>query len=161
MADYNSAYTGAQIDAAIAAVRGSTVVAASCTGNAATATSATTSGACSGNAATATKLATARTIDGISFDGTAAIATRLRFTNTSVAVSAWVADSTYADYPFRAAVPLSGVTAAMTPEVALACTDAVSGSFAPVAACYAGGVYLYAAEVPAAAITIPTITCWK
>jgi hypothetical protein len=40
--------------------------AAACTGNAATAT---TAAACSGNAATATKLQTARTINGVSFDG--------------------------------------------------------------------------------------------
>jgi hypothetical protein len=52
------------------------------TGNAATATTATTATtavtannalACSGNSATATKLATARTINGVAFDGTAAI----------------------------------------------------------------------------------------
>jgi len=45
----------------------------SCTGNAATATTATTAKACTGNAATATKLQTARTINGIKFDGTANI----------------------------------------------------------------------------------------
>jgi hypothetical protein len=43
---------------------------ANISGNAATAT---TAAACSGNAATATKLATARTIGGVSFDGSAAI----------------------------------------------------------------------------------------
>ena len=46
------------------------VTADSCTGNAATAT---TASACTGNAATATKLATARTIAGVSFDGSANI----------------------------------------------------------------------------------------
>ena len=44
--------------------------AAACSGNAATAT---TAAACSGNAATATKLQTARTIGGVSFDGSANI----------------------------------------------------------------------------------------
>jgi hypothetical protein len=43
------------------------------TGNAATATTATTSGSTTGNAATATVLATARTIGGVSFDGSADI----------------------------------------------------------------------------------------
>jgi hypothetical protein len=42
-------------------------------GNAATATTATTSGSTTGNAATATVLATARTIGGVSFDGSADI----------------------------------------------------------------------------------------
>ena len=122
---------------------------------------ATTALTCTGNAATATKLATARTIDGVSFNGTANIVTRLRFANTSVAASAFAADATYTEYPFRAAVALSGVTAAMTPEVVFSCADAASGSFAPVAACYAGGVYIYASSAPNAATTIPTITCWK
>ena len=45
----------------------------SCTGNAATATTATTAKACTGNAATATKLVTARSLWGNSFDGSAAI----------------------------------------------------------------------------------------
>ena len=45
----------------------------STTGNAATATTATTSGSTTGNAATATALATARTIGGVSFDGSANI----------------------------------------------------------------------------------------
>jgi len=45
----------------------------SCTGNAATATTATTAKACTGNAATATKLATARSLWGNNFDGSAAI----------------------------------------------------------------------------------------
>jgi hypothetical protein len=43
---------------------------ASISGNASTAT---TAGTCTGNSATATKLATARTINGVSFDGTANI----------------------------------------------------------------------------------------
>ena len=86
---------------------------------------------------------------------------RLQFTDVSVAVSAFVADETYTDYPYRATVTLSGVTAAMTPEVIFGCADAAGGNFAPVADCYAGGVYLYAAEAPGAAMTIPTIICWK
>ena len=45
----------------------------SCTGNAATATTATTAKACTGNASTATKLATARSLWGNNFDGSAAI----------------------------------------------------------------------------------------
>lgn len=86
---------------------------------------------------------------------------RLQFTNKTVAASAFVANSTYEDFGYRAAVALSGVTANMTPEVVFNVADAISGIFAPVAACYAGGIYLYASEVPEATITIPTIICWK
>lgn len=88
-------------------------------------------------------------------------AVKLLFTNTSVSASSFVADSTYTDYPYRASVALSGVLASMIPEVILGVTDAVGGNFAPVAATYNGGVYLYAASAPESAITIPTIICWK
>ena len=93
--------------------------------------------------------------------GTAVELKKLLFTDTSVPVSAFVADSTYQDYPFRAAIALTGVLDTMIPEVVLAVEDAIDGNFAPVAATYNGGVYLYAASAPESAITIPTIICWK
>lgn len=85
----------------------------------------------------------------------------LRFFDTSVAASDFAADTTDENFPFRAAVALEGVTAGMIPEVIFALTDAVSGNFAPVADCYDGGVYIYAAEQPTTGITIPTIICWR
>lgn len=93
--------------------------------------------------------------------GTAVELKKLQFTNTTVAKTAFVADSTYQDYPYRAAVPLTGVLSSMIPDVTLSLADATSGNFAPVTACYDGGIYLYAASVPDAAITVPTILCWK
>ena len=83
----------------------------------------------------------------------------LSFTNKTVATSAWVSDTTYMDFPYRAAVACGGVTAKHYAEVTFAPADAMSGSFAPVAASYAGGVYIYASEIPEAALTIPTIVC--
>ena len=85
---------------------------------------------------------------------------RLTFTNTAVATSAWVADETYPDYPYRATIPLTGVTATSFAEVVLSPTDTVSGAYAPVCETYASGVYLYANAVPSAAMTIPTIVIW-
>lgn len=93
--------------------------------------------------------------------GTAVELKKLLFANTSVPVSAFVADSTYQDYPYRAAIALTGVLNSMIPEVVLSVADAIDGNFAPVAATYNGGVYLYAASAPESAITIPTIICWK
>ena len=86
---------------------------------------------------------------------------RLTFTSKSVATSAWASNSTYTDFPYRAAVACTGVTAAMFAEVVLSPADATSGNFAPVCQTYAGGVYLYAKAVPDAAITIPTIVVWR
>jgi hypothetical protein len=91
----------------------------------------------------------------------AADAVKLTFTNKSVAASAFVSNSTYSDFPYRAAVALTGVTAAMVPEVFFGLTDAMSGNFAPVAESYAGGIYIYAAAKPSATTTIPTILCWR
>lgn len=93
--------------------------------------------------------------------GTAVELKKLAFANTVVAVSAWAEDSTYEDYPYRAAVALSGVTAAMIPEVVFGLAAMADNSFAPVAECYNGGVYIYAADVPESTITIPTIICWR
>lgn len=86
---------------------------------------------------------------------------KLQFNNTVVATSAFVADTTYEDYPYRAAVALTNVISNMIPDVMLGMAEATSGIFAPVAECYNGGVYLYANDVPESAITIPTIICWR
>lgn len=93
--------------------------------------------------------------------GTAVELKKLAFANTVAAVSAWAEDSTYEDYPYRAAVALSGVTAAMIPDVVFGLAAMADNSFAPVAECYNGGVYIYAADVPESTITIPTIICWR
>ncbi|MEA5049723.1 MAG: hypothetical protein VB034_14110 [Eubacteriales bacterium] len=85
----------------------------------------------------------------------------LRFSSTVVAPASFSADTTYADYPFRAAVALTGVTANHDVDVRLDAPDAASGLFAPVATSYNGGVYLYASEVPEASVTIPRIICSK
>ena len=66
---------------------------------------------------------------------------------------------TYATYPFRAIVPLSGVTASMVPEVIFGLEEAILGAYAPIAETYNGGVYLYATNAPAASFTIPVIFC--
>ena len=88
-------------------------------------------------------------------------AARLQFINTVVDNAAFVSNATYADFPFRAVVALAGVLSNMVPHVVFGTVDAISGIFAPVAACYDGGIYIYASEVPAADITIPTIICWR
>ena len=91
----------------------------------------------------------------------AADAVKLTFTNTTVEAASFTADETYGDFPYRAAMPLTGAAEAMTPEVVFGVTDAMSGTFAPVAESYAGGVYIYAAEIPSVAVTIPTILLWR
>ena len=91
----------------------------------------------------------------------AADAVKLTFSSTSVPAASFVSDSTYADFPYRAAVTLTGVSSSMIPEVVFGVSDAMSGNYAPVAEAYDGGIYLYAVAVPDAAITIPTILAWR
>ena len=94
---------------------------------------------------------------GAAVTGTATLSNDLSFSSKKVAVSAWAADTTYPDYPFRAKVACTGATANHFPDVVFADEDAESGLFSPVAVSVAGGVYLYASEKPTAAVTIPTI----
>lgn len=78
---------------------------------------------------------------------------------TSVSVASWSSDSTYPDYPYRASVPITGVTASDVAEVVFGVEQAVSGDYAPVCETYSGGVYLYAKRNDA--ITIPTMLIFK
>lgn len=93
--------------------------------------------------------------------GTGVELKKLQFNSVSVAVSKFVSNTTYEDYPFRASVALEGVQSTMIPEVIFSMADAISGNFAPVAESYNGGVYLYATDKPEGNIVIPTIICWK
>lgn len=81
--------------------------------------------------------------------------------NTSVAASVWTTDTTYADYPYKANIPITECTQEHLPDVMLSLDDAISGNFAPVADSYAGGIYIYAKEKPTSAMTIPTIKLTK
>ena len=86
---------------------------------------------------------------------------RLQFTDTPCYIASFTDDTTYSGFPYRGTINLVGVTADMTPEVVFGITDAMSGAYAPVAACYNGGVYIYATAKPSNDFTIPTIICWK
>lgn len=79
----------------------------------------------------------------------------------TVAASAWASDSTYSDYPYRAAVPLSGVTANHAPIVNFSNADSLSGKLSPVSESYNGGVYIYATEALAETVNIGSVICVK
>ena len=77
------------------------------------------------------------------------------FSNVSAVFSA---DATYTAYPYRASIALTGVTASMIPEVIFDVEDATSGKYAPVAAAYDGGIYVYSSD--GSSVTIPTVIVW-
>lgn len=82
-------------------------------------------------------------------------------TNKVVAKADFTSNSTYADYPYRAAIAINGVTMNMIPEIIFDVADAISGNYSPVAQTYNGGVYIYAASPPDNNLTIPTIIVWR
>lgn len=113
---------------------------------------------CSVVVANPTLAGTEAALGGLEVNGTKyKIPSDLTFSNVSVLSTDFVSDSTYTDYGYKAAIPLSGVTSAYFPVVVFSPTDAESGNYAPIAETYNGGVYIYA-KVDTA-ITIPTIHC--
>ena len=82
----------------------------------------------------------------------------LFFKNVQVPANSFVADTTYDDYPFRAAIELSGVTDTMVPNVCFGVAQATDANYAPVADSYNGGVYLYAKKMNDALFSIPFIS---
>ena len=93
--------------------------------------------------------------------GTAVELKKLQFSNVTVPKGAFVSNTTYQDFPYRASIALSGAIKSMIPEVVLSVDDALSGNYAPVAESYNGGVYIYAGSPPDSDVTIPTIVLWR
>lgn len=85
----------------------------------------------------------------------------IAFGPQTVAASAWASDSTYSDYPYRASIALSGVTANHVPSVNFNSSDALSGKLSPVSESYDGGVYIYATEALTEAVSVGSVTCIK
>jgi hypothetical protein len=78
----------------------------------------------------------------------------LTYDNLTVPASAWEADSTWADYPYRAGVSCNGVTAAMSGEVIFHPSAVKAYSLSPVAVTGEGCVYLYAETAPSGEVNV-------
>ena len=87
----------------------------------------------------------------------------LVFTDVELDRRAWTQDSTYSSqgYGWRAAIYCPGVTANYTPQVSFSLSDVMSGTFAPVAECADGVVYIYGNTDYYYTITIPSVVCVK
>ena len=97
---------------------------------------------------------------GITLEGTAVSGDTVTIDYTA-GTSPFVANVTHPEYPFRAIVPLAGVTSTMIPQVIFALSEAITGAYCPIAETYDGGVYLYATNAPASPISIPVIIIWR
>lgn len=78
-----------------------------------------------------------------------------------IAASSWVSDSTYADYPYKADIAITGCTENHYPQVTMGMTEATSGNYAPICNSSAGIVSIWAKTAPTSAITVSTIVCTK
>ena len=81
----------------------------------------------------------------------------VKFTNTTVAASAFVADNNYSNYGYCASIGLSGVTANDTADIYFSGKQVEQEIYASFCESYAGGVKIYAAEKPSEAVIIPLI----
>ena len=85
----------------------------------------------------------------------------VKFINTTVAVSAFVADNNYSNYGYCASINLSDVTANDTADVYFSGKQIEQEIYASFCESYAGGVKIYAAEKPSEAVIIPLILIHK
>ncbi len=85
----------------------------------------------------------------------------IKFTNTTVAASAFVADNNYSNYGYCASISLSGVTANDTADIYFSGKQVEQEIYASFCESYAGGVKIYAAEKPSEAVIIPLILIHK
>ena len=69
----------------------------------------------------------------------------------------FVSDDTYADYPYKADIPVDDALTDNIPTVNFALEQAESGNYAPVALSGNGYVRIYAKEIPEANFVIPSI----
>lgn len=87
------------------------------------------------------------------------ITSSLVFQNKTVSPSDWQSDTTYDEYPYRAAIACAGVTAAKHfPDVVFE-NGPEYDEISKLCQSYNGGVYIYSTIVLESTITIPTIVC--
>lgn len=119
------------------------------------------------NQANRTLEAIANRLAELEADNTVVELKKLLFADVTVLADSFVADNTYQDYPFRAAVALKNkngenvVLSSMIPNVVYSVASLTDNNFAPVAECYNGGVYIYADSKPTGEVKIDTIICWN
>lgn len=83
----------------------------------------------------------------------------LIFQNIDITTDAWSETSPYDIYPYKATAECTGCDTNLFPEVVFNLNDVLSGYFAPICNSVFNGVEIYASDIPAGTIRIPTIKC--
>ncbi len=102
----------------------------------------------------------AHTASGSQITGTAIVAdgVKMLFRNLTIPTSAWINDSTYSDYPYRARVTASGASESMWPDVLFSIASISELESKEIGAPYArsnsGSVDIFASAKPSGDITI-------
>ncbi len=84
-----------------------------------------------------------------------------KYTDIFVLRSAFVSDTTYTDYPYKATLEIDEITSDNVVSITFSLNDATSGNFAPICESDEGCVYIYAKVIPKSDITIPLIEVIK
>lgn len=89
------------------------------------------------------------------------LALKLKFADTTIATSDWEEDETYADFPYKAVLTCEGVNDQYVAQVIFNVEEVIAGIYAPVNKTGDGNITIWASEVPADDIIIPTIICFS
>lgn len=87
----------------------------------------------------------------------------LSLTNTSVTTSNWTLESTptFEGYPYKKDITVNGITSDWYANVIFAQSDAESGMFSKFVTTGTNYVRIYASQIPASSITIPSIVVYR
>lgn len=85
----------------------------------------------------------------------------LIFENITLETTAFVEDTTYEAFGYKADISCTGVTAEFFSDVVFGVEEATSGNYAPISLSGTGIITIYAVYKPESTITIPSIICSK
>jgi hypothetical protein len=83
------------------------------------------------------------------------------YRDITILPDAWLSDTTYPTFGFRASVTMTGVTGTDYADVTFGLTDATSSNFAPIVETTENALYIYASIQPTADVILPGVVIIK
>lgn len=97
----------------------------------------------------------------VTFEKLSDDAVRLKFQNVTVPMSAWATAGSDTDHPYRATVPLTGVTSSMFAFVAIGRAARTKYDFSVETETYDGGIYIFCDSSPGENVVLDTVVCLR